>query len=331
MNVLFTSVGRRVELIQLFRNACNELNLNCRLIGTDIDPLAPAIPYLDIHYIVPPYYSENFILALSDICNSYKDLYVFPLIDPDVLVLSRYKGKLVEEGGANIVVIDQSYAETTADKALTHQFLESINIPVPQIYSNPKDVNSSHFPLFIKPRTGSAAKDTFKVRSFEELQFYYDKIHNPIIEEFLPGPEITNDVTCDFKGSVLGVVSRERIEVRWGEVAKGKTIHNSGIIEHCIEIAKSIEATGPLTMQCIMKNGTPHFTEVNARFGGGAPLGIAAGMNSPKWLLAKAAGIPIEIPPVGSYIDNLYLTRHDTSRFLSQQDYDEYASNTVRS
>ena len=145
----------------------------------------------------------------------------------------------------------------------------------------------------------------------------------------MPGPEITNDVVCDFEGNVLSVVSRQRIEVRWGEVAKGKTIYDKDIVESCLAIAHSLKAIGPITVQCMLRNEKPYFTEINPRFGGGVPLGIAAGADYPRWLLTKAAGLPIEIPALGSYQIGLYLTRCDDSLFLTQDDYDKMASNRL--
>ena len=89
----------------------------------------------------------------------------------------------------------------------------------------------------------------------------------------------------------MAVVSRQRIEVRWGEVAKGKTIHAPEIIQHCVEIARKLHAIGPITVQYMNREGQPFYTEINARYGGGAPLGIAAGALSPNWFLALAAGL----------------------------------------
>ncbi|MGC4116302.1 MAG: hypothetical protein QM765_17355 [Myxococcales bacterium] len=73
-------------------------------------------------------------------------------------------------------------------------------------------------------------------------------------------------------------------------------------------------------MQCLMDGDTPRFTEINARFGGGAPLGIAAGVDSPKWLLARAAGLDLDLPPLGRYQTGLYLARFDDSLFLTDVD-----------
>ena len=70
-----------------------------------------------------------------------------------------------------------------------------------------------------------------------------------------------------------------------------------------------------------MRDSEPRFTEVNARFGGGVPLGIAAGVDSPRWLLAHAAGLDVELPPLGSYEVDLYMTRYDESFFVREEEH----------
>ena len=72
----------------------------------------------------------------------------------------------------------------------------------------------------------------------------------------------------------------------------------------------------------MLKDGSPHFTEINARFGGGLPLGIAAGADSPRWLLARLAGLSVDIPPLGTYAQGLYMTRYDDSFFLTQDEHE---------
>ena len=122
------------------------------------------------------------------------------------------------------------------------------------------------------------------------------------------------------------MVMRQRIAVRSGEVVKGVTIYDPAIADACVTIAKALPAIGPITVQCMLKEGIPYFTEINARFGGGVPLGVAAGVDAPRWLLARVAGIPIAIPPLGTYQMGLYMTRFDDSFFISEQDRAEMAS-----
>ena len=59
MKILFTSVGRRVELMQAFRKAADELKSSGELkddltiIGADITDTAPALYFCDETRIVP--------------------------------------------------------------------------------------------------------------------------------------------------------------------------------------------------------------------------------------------------------------------------------------
>jgi len=320
VNVLFTSVGRRVELLKAFKRAYKELQLKGNVVAVDIDPLAPALQVADRSYIVPRISDPSYIPTLAQICQEEEVKLVFPLIDLDIPVLARHKEEL-EATGARVVVVSQEAAEIVTDKWLTYRFFCDLGVPTPQTWL-PEEIrqNKVNYPVFIKPRTGSASKYTFKINNERELDFFLDYVPEPVVQEYLPGPEITNDVICDFEGNILAVVSRQRIEVRWGEVAKGKTVHDPEIIQHCITIAKGLKAVGPITVQCIMRNGRPYFTEINARFGGGAPLSFAAGVFSPLWYLALAAGTPFEVPPLGSYQVGLYLTRFDESFFLCEED-----------
>ena len=330
INVLFTSVGRRVELLQAFRKAYHSLGLSGRIVATDVDPLAPALQVADGTYIVPPFRDANFIPSLAEICRREHINIVFPLIDPDIPLLSTHREAL-EKAGARVAVVSPEACAIAGDKWQTAKFFEQLGLPVPRSWI-PEDMmpRPSDYPVFIKPRGGSAGKDSFKAETASDLAFLLKRVENPIVQEYLPGPEITNDIVCTLDGELLGIVSRQRIEVRWGEVAKGVTIHDDRILEACSSIARHLPAIGPITVQCIMKDGIPHFTEINARFGGGAPLGIAAGVDSPRWLLAKAAGIPIEIPPIGSYKVGLYLTRCDHSYFIESSDLADIAGHTLR-
>ena len=317
MNILFSSVGRRVELIREFHRAYQQLCIKGKIIAIDNDPLAPALQIASLYFIVPRLTSTEYLPTLIEICRRNRVHLIFPLIDTDIPVLSQHRQEL-EAAGARAVVISEEAAKITADKWMTYLFFQSLDVPTPRSWlaEEASDVDFE-YPVFIKPRFGSAGKNSHKVSNERELSFFLEYVHDPIVQEYLPGPEITNDVICDFKGNVLAVVSRERIEVRWGEVSKGITIYDSSIIDACLRIAKELKAVGPITVQCIIKNGVPHFTEINARFGGGIPLGIAAGVDSPRWLLAKAAGLEVEIPPLGSYQVGLRMTRFDNSFFLS--------------
>lgn len=320
INILFCSAGRRVELLRAFRHAYETLDLNGNIIALDVDPLAPALQVADRSYIVPRLNEPGFIPALLEICRSEAVDLVFPLIDQDIPVLAQNKATL-EATGARVAVVSPEAVAITADKWLTAGFFQELGLDTPGSWLlGQLDDPDLAFPLIIKPRRSSAGEKSFRVREGYELGFFIDYVPDPIIQEWLPGPEITNDVICDLDGNLLTVVSRQSIEVRWGEVTKSVTIHEPVITEACTCIARALPAVGPITVRCLMKDGRPHFTEINARLGSGVPLGIAAGADSPRWLLARTAGLDEPISPLGAYRKNLYLTRCEESFFIGGQE-----------
>jgi carbamoyl-phosphate synthase large subunit len=229
----------------------------------------------------------------------------------------------LEETGARLVMVPERALAITVDKLLTRRLFRRLAVPTPATWLTGEIRPASlTYPVFVKPRSGSASKGAAPARDERELSYFLDNVPDPIVQEYLPGPEITSDIVCDFDGNVLSVVSRQRTEVREGEVAKGVTIYDPEITESCVRIAKGLEAIGPITVQCLFRDGKPYFTEVNPRFGGGLPLTIAAGVPVPHWLLALAAGGSVDVPPLGTYTTGLHITRFDNSFFLTQEQLD---------
>ena len=331
INLVFTSAGRRVELLRAFKAAYLALGLDGNIVALDVDPLAPALQVADRAHIVPRLSSPDYVPKLRDIIEQERGTVVFPLIDPDIPVLAKHRA-LLEKTGARLAAAPLEDIGIAADKWLTFAFFEGLGFRPPASWTSVEAIPEAArtFPLFVKPRFGSAGHNTFKAMNLDELTFFARYVPDPIVQEYLPGPEITTDVICDLDGEVISVVSRRRIEVRWGEVAKGVTVRIPEITDACVRIAEAFHARGPITVQCMMKEGIPRFTEINARLGGGAPLGIAAGADWPRWLLARIAGKAVEIPPLGSYREGLYMTRFDDSFFLTHEEYEKVAGSHIR-
>jgi carbamoyl-phosphate synthase large subunit len=315
-----------VELLRAFRRAYSVLGLEGILVGVDVDALAPGLQIVHKGYIVPSVGSDEYISILEAICRRDEIDLVLPLIDPDIPVLARAR-PMLEAAGARVGVVSQAAAALTADKWRTNHFFETIGLTTPKSWL-PEDIRHSdvEFPLFIKPRAGSAGKDAFRVENRRELEFFLGYVPQPIVQQCIDGPEITSDVLCDLDGTLLGVVCRRRIEVRSGEVAKGVTVHHQSIIDGCARVANELPALGPITVQCLMNGESPCFTEINARCGGGVPLAIAAGLDLPLLLLSRCAGRPVPPPALGEYQTNLHIIRFDESYFLTERQREEVAA-----
>ena len=320
LNILFTGVGRRVELMRAFRRAYTQLGVRGQIIGVDVDALAPALRVVDLPLLVPSVGSADYVPHLVDLCRSAGVDLIFPLTDRDIPLLSHHRD-IFAATGARVVLPPDTVIRTADDKWQTTQFFGSIGIRTPETWL-PDDVDSAALPLplFIKPRCGSAAKHAYPVNTVRELEFYLEHVPHPMIQQFLSGPEITSDVICSSDGALLGFASRRRLEVRNGEVAKAVTVFDPQIMEACRRIAQALPAQAPITVQCIVQEGVPYFTEINARMGGGLPLAIAAGVDAPLLLLASATDCQISMPPLGSYSTELYFSRFDDSFVLTEGD-----------
>jgi carbamoyl-phosphate synthase large subunit len=81
------------------------------------------------------------------------------------------------------------------------------------------------------------------------------------------------------------------------------------LIEQCRAALEPLCFTGPATVQAFISEGEVYFTEINLRYGGGVTLSIAAGADSPRWLIAELQG---ERPKaLDSFRWNLGMSRYD--------------------
>ncbi|MGC4116303.1 MAG: hypothetical protein QM765_17360 [Myxococcales bacterium] len=170
MNTLFTSVGRRVELMRAFRRAYRALRLPGNVVGLDCEPLAPALRFCDRRYVVPRTDEPGFLPRLLEICRGEEIGLVFALIDPDIVRLAQWRAE-IEATGARLAVVSAAAAKLCADKWLTHAFFQRLGLAVPRSWL-PGDPALERLepPLFIKPRQGSSSHHAFRVRTREELR-----------------------------------------------------------------------------------------------------------------------------------------------------------------
>ena len=145
-----------------------------------------------------------------------------------------------------------------------------------------------------------------------------------IVQDFVRGEEYTVDVFADFDGRPRCAVPRLRHEVRGGEVSKGQAIQNMRMMrEHCRLVGILGGCQGMMTIQCFL---TPDndivFIEINSRFGGGVPLSIQAGADSPRWILELLLGQDPDISMNG-WTDGMLMLRYDKGIFLMAEDLPE--------
>ncbi|MGM0836086.1 MAG: ATP-grasp domain-containing protein [Bacillota bacterium] len=311
INILFTSSGRRVSLINSFKELRDDVG---KIITADRNNLVPTARISDKHYTISSVKSEKYISELINICKEENISLLVPLIDPELTILSKSLN-FFEEIGVKVLVSSNELNEIANDKVKTFNFFKKNNILTPKVYTN-QEINEIEYPIVVKPFDGSSSKGVTIVNNKKELSFFREYISNAIIQEYVMGEEYTVDVMLDFSGNIITIVPRLRIETRAGEVSKGQTVKDIEIINATKAVIEKLPgAAGCITLQCFKKeDGSIVFIEINPRFGGGVPLSIGAGANFALWTIQLLKGNSVKYS--STWKENVTMLRYDKAIFI---------------
>lgn len=319
MKILFTSVGRRVELLQAFRAAAEKLDIALTVMGADITKSAPALFFCDERRLVCKIQEKEYIPQLLSICEKEKVDCLIPTIDTDLLLLAENKEKF-EAIGTKVLISAVDKIKLCRDKNYTADYFVSLGLksPLPvnsvEKYEEALKRGKVSFPAFIKPKDGSSSINAYKVENLEDLRLYAEKIEDYIIQPFISGREYTIDIFCDYEGNPVYITPRERLAVRSGEVLKSRITQDDTMIA---EMRRLIADYRPLWSNYSSINredvtGDDYYIEINPRFGGGAPLSMKAGADSASAILRMLRGDKLSYIERAA-IDGAIYSRYDQS------------------
>lgn len=290
LKILFTSVGRRVELLQAFRQAADDLKIELVIYGTDISNTAPAMFFCDKQKTICRINDPNYIQSLIEICRREKIDALIPTIDTDLLLLSQNRDTF-KENGTVVLISAEDKVKICRDKRLTADYFIKCGLKSPVPIDDYRKYRAG-YPAFIKPKDGSSSINAYKVNNAEELKVYSGIVGDYIIQPFVEGTEYTVDIFCGFMGNPIFITPRERVAVRGGEVLKTRVEQNDIMIAECKRLIADYKPCGAITVQLIhqKETGDNYYIEINPRYGGGAPLSIKAGADSAKACLKLLIG-----------------------------------------
>lgn len=322
IRILFTGVGRRVELLQAFRQAALVLDKNLKIFGADMAGTAPALAYCDYTRKVVGMRDPQYIDNLLEICKEDRIDLVIPTIDTDLLVLSENKQRF-SDIGTRVMISSSDMIRICRDKNNTSQFFVDCGLKAPMPVNDWKQYDAG-YPAFIKPKDGSSSINAFKVENREELEVYANQVEDYIVQPFVEGREYTIDIFCDWEGNPLSIVPRERLQVRAGEVLKTEITMDDVMISEAKDLCNAFKPCGPMTVQLIRdsKTGDDYYIEINPRFGGGAPLSMKAGARSAEMILKLINDEKVEY--CSSIADKAVYSRFDQSVCITE------GKNTIR-
>jgi carbamoyl-phosphate synthase large subunit len=322
-NILVTSAGRRVSLVKAFQHELKSRFKEAKVFTTDMRPeWSSACRVSDGFFALPRVTHPDYIHSLFELCVEYSIGLVIPTIDTELLVLASNKQKFAD-AGIVLVISDLDLVVRCRDKRNTNQLFEEFGIQFPK----PIDKNKPAFPVFIKPYDGSLSKDILLVRDqfgWNDSLLANEKL---MFMEYLSPEEyqeFTVDAYFDKSGILKCLVPRKRIEVRGGEISKGRT-EKGALYETLVgKFAEMKGARSCLTMQFFehKTSGRVVGIEINPRFGGGFPLSYEAKANYPAMLIREYL-LNESLDFLDNWIDGLVMLRYDAEIIVKNDAFAE--------
>lgn len=314
-NILILSAGTRNKVVQAFKQ---ELANNGKVFATDCSNIGPAVYDADEAIIVPKIKDPFYIDEILGICKKNNIKGVFSLIDPELSLLADNADRFTEIG---VIPIVSSYelCETSLDKYRMYEMLVKLGIPTAKCYLTMEAFETAFsegeidYPVFVKPRNGSASININAVESKEMLIALFHDYDDLIIQEYMKGQEYGADVYIDLiSGKCTDIFLKEKIKMRAGETDKSVSVKDERLFEQIVSFVETVGYRGMIDIDLFYDNATDtwYLSEVNPRFGGGYPHAYACGVNFPRCIINNLNGIenPVRI---GDYQEGIYMMKYN--------------------
>lgn len=314
MNILFCSVGRRSKLLSNFKDS----NSDIKILATDCSPYAPALYFADEQFISPRVDDPSYLQYITGLCRNNQVRAITTLIDPEIELLAKNRSYFIEN---NILPLCPSYETSLLcfDKFKMYEFLKKNNIDTVLTYDNLADFKVGleskeiDFPVFIKPRTGSASVGAEKISDISQLEekFEANPQYGYIIQELMVGDDLDVDVYVDcMTNKPVAAFSKRKIETKIGGASKTISFKDAALFELVKDIVSKFEFYGPIDMDFFYRDGKYYLSEINPRFGGAYLHGYGAGVDFYKMIVNNVNGIENK-ESFGDYEEDIVMMMYD--------------------
>jgi len=320
MNYLFTSVGRRVELMKDFRASINK---GSRIIATDLSPYAPALYLADKQYIVPRIDDPAYFDVILDICKKEEVSVITTLIDPEIVLLSQNRTRF-SDVRVEVLAPYEETAEICFDKFKMYQYLESKGIRTPRTWGTFSDIYLAlrngvvSLPIFVKPRTGSGSVGAQKIDNIETLKDVFEQDESLIAQELMTGKgafDLDADVYIDtISHEPVSVFAKKKISTTIGGANKTISFKDEKLFSFIEESLKVFRFNGPIDADFFYKDGEYYLSEINPRFGGAYLHAYGAGVDFIKLIENNLKGKANE-KRIGDYEEGIVMMMYDSVIF----------------
>lgn len=314
MCILFCSVGRRSRLLIDLKKSSSHI----KILATDCNAYAPALYFSDQSFLSPRVDDEYYLQHILDICHENEVRAITTLIDPEIEVLAKHRSSFIDKGVLPLCP-SHNTSQLCFDKFRMYEFLKENNIDTVLTYNSLESFkiglnnNEISFPVFIKPRTGSASVGAERIDNIVQLEDRFKILPQGdyIIQELMLGDDLDVDVYVDcISNKPVAAFSKRKIETRIGGASKTIAFKDEALFKLIEKIIPNFEFYGPIDMDFFYKNGRYYLSEINPRFGGAYPHAFGAGVDFFKLITNNINGIE-NTASFGNYENDSVMMMYD--------------------
>ena len=315
MNLLILSPGRRVEIVEYFKETFHAAGR--KVYTLDMSPYAPALYSGDEFFRIDKDFDhlDKYINDILGICKEKNISVILTLIDPELVLLSDYK-ELFESNGIKLILCDLTFIKQTFDKFGFYNTYKDIIKLVDTVGSYDDAVAKLEsgewsFPLFAKLRDGSASIGIKKISNYADFEGIKEE-KKYIYQPFIDGSEYGIDAYFDMiTGELVSVFMKKKIAMRAGETDKAISVKSEKVLNEVKKLTSIKGLYGPIDVDVfVSKNGEVFINEINPRFGGGHPHAYGCGVNFMQLILNNLEGKKND-PSFNNYKEGIMMLKYN--------------------
>ena len=295
------SLGR--ELIKSFQLA----KTNYQIVATDMSKTTTGLFETSTRYITPKAESPDYIQSMLKICKKEDVEVIVPGSEIEIKQITKNK-ELFREAGIEVLSNSLEIIQKCSDKFEIAKFLEKNGFvcPMTLLCETESELDAiKKFPVIVKPRTGSGSQNVFLAHDIEEVKFFFKYLKKYSVEPLVQ--EYVGDYTQEYTVGILyadngklktsiamnrmleGALSTRQITI---DSNKKKYVVSTGISQGFFDdflevrkvgenIARALNANGPIKIQCRKTESEIIPFEINPRFSGTIVGRSLVGHNEP--------------------------------------------------
>jgi carbamoyl-phosphate synthase large subunit len=292
MKVAITGVGGGVG--QSIMKALSIASLPVELFPVDIQPMSAGLHRGIEGTVLPAPEKPEALAVWAEWISTQRIDVLFPGSDHDLVPLARARDHWAKRGLCHVLVSDVDIVLACRDKAETCRRLAAAGVPTPRSIWDVslKDAlewaRANGWPVVIKPRVGFASRHLHIVNNDEEFRFFYSRVDNPIVQEYLNLDGTIEEFTCavfvDRQGEPIGTFMSRR-DLSAGATYRAEVNSWPDLHEMLCAIGKVVRPRGVLNVQLRRTERGPVPFELNIRCSGTAAIRAHFGYNEPEMML----------------------------------------------